>query len=465
VAVLLMHVQAFAFLGIALPFLLLTTPAVEGPKLMPRRYALAGVVPGVVLFILWVGVRVGAPAEIAPGQPWKSWGPMLSEQNLSWKTFEQNWHDMVPFTLGQLLDARPVGAGVLAGMLRDGSDAVGVALAIGVAVVALIIAVGLRLRRAENRNYALAVAGGAIAAFIRSSRTTDLHESVLLLLLGVGLLLVAVADEGPAAAPPKWVPQALRDAWPYLLIVVPAVTFFLVPADATAVRAVAVAGVLLAVSRPGPEGLLARWRMPGLLALALVGLFALPFDIRGYMYYLNTRYAHLAAALAVCCVPPLADKRLVRGLLAAAMIAVAWGGVTLAKGFSAFDVESQQLQALTQYTAQKPRVMGLIYNPGSATMTHPVFLHASTVLARARGGVTNFSFALTPHSPLMYRGNPPPTFPSEWRPDQMDWASQGAWYDHFVVRGPDPRQIFGSKLDSELMVAAQSGSFFLVRKR
>ena len=34
-------------------------------------------------------------------------------------------------------------------------------------------------------------------------------------------------------------------------------------------------------------------------------LFALPFDIRGYMYYLNTRYAHLAAALLVVSVPVL----------------------------------------------------------------------------------------------------------------------------------------------------------------
>ena len=65
----------------------------------------------------------------------------------------------------------------------------------------------------------------------------------------------------------------------------------------------------------------------------------------------------------------------------------------------------------------------------------------------------------------MYPGTVPPTFPSEWRPDQMDWATQGSWYDHFVVRGPHPRQIFGAKLDSELTIAAQSGDFWLVRKK
>jgi hypothetical protein len=109
--------------------------------------------------------------------------------------------------------------------------------------------------------------------------------------------------------------------------------------------------------------------------------------------------------------------------------------------------------------------MGLIFASGSRAMTHPVFLHASTVLARARGGLTNFSFALTPHSPVMYRGTPPPTFPSEWRPNEMSWEAQGRYYDHFVVRGPHPRQIFGALLDNELSIAAQSGDFWLVRKR
>jgi hypothetical protein len=94
-----------------------------------------------------------------------------------------------------------------------------------------------------------------------------------------------------------------------------------------------------------------------------------------------------------------------------------------------------------------------------------VYLHASCVVARERGGLTNFSFALTPHSPLMYRGTPPPTFASEWAPNQMRWDTQGREYDHFVVRGARPEQLFGVLMQSELYVAAQVGDFFLVRKR
>jgi hypothetical protein len=308
--------------------------------------ALIGVVPGVLLFVLWVGFRFGQPAEIAPGQPWKSWGPMLSEQNLSWKTFEQNRAELPQ---------------VLANMLPDGSDRWGLYAVAMVAVFAVLVALGSKSR---------------------------------------------AVDEGP----------------------------------------------------------IARFRIVGLAALALVLYFALPFDIRGYMYYLNTRFAHLAAPLVLACVPPL-KEHLRRPLLALATLAASISGIALARGFSQFDDEARTLAALVDSTAPKPRVMGLIFNTMSPSSTHPVWLHASTVLARARGGVTNFSFALTPHSPVMYRVAPPPTFPSEWRPDQMSWEAQGSWYDHFVVRGVHPRQIFGGRLDSELTIAAQSGDFFLVRRR
>lgn len=354
VAVLLMHVQAFAYLGLALPFLLVTTRAPDGPWLKARRFALAGVVPGVAMFIAWVGLRLGQPAEIAPGQPWKSWGPLLSPQNLSWKTFDQNKTEFVP---------------TLANMLPDGSD--------------------------QNGVWAVALVAG----------------------LGLMLAVRARFDADPAA-------KAKLE-----------------------------------------EGAVERWRIAGLAAIAAGLYFALPFDIRGYMYYLNTRYAHLAAPLVLACVPPL-PRGLHRTMLALAAAAAAFAGFTLARGFGRFDADAKNLAALAQYAAEKPRVMGLVYATGSGAVTHPVFLHASTVVARLRGGVTNFSFALTPHSPVMYRGAPPPTFPSEWRPDQMSWEAQGRWYDHFVVRGPHPRQIFGPLIDSgELYIAAQQGDFWLVRKR
>lgn len=383
VAVLLFHVQAFAWLGLALPLLLLTTPTSGGWR--ARGPAVVGVLPGVLLFVFWIGLRVGQPQEIAPGQPWRSWGPMLSTENLGWKSAEQNLSELVSFPRGpdggiQFLEPR---FPILAGMTPDGSDQRAVRLVFLIALVAVALAVVSALRQARRD------ATGLVPTGVKALR------------------LLFVAGEGPA--------------W-------------------------------------------ARWRMLGLAALAFTLYFALPFDIRGYMYYLNTRYAHLAAALLVAAVPALElawQRRAlaVAGLSSVVLMAPLW------TAFSAFDQESRALAELSRAAGDKPRVMGLIFATQSRAVTHPVYLHAACVVARERGGLTNFSFALTPHSPLMYRGPPPPTFPSEWRPDQMRWEEHGRHYDHFVLRGVRPEQVFGQRLQTELAVVAQAGDFFLVRRR
>ncbi len=391
VAVLLFHVQAFAWLGVALPFLLLTTPAPEGKSWKQRVPAVVGVLPGVLLFVLWVGLRVGQPQEIAPGQPWRSWGPMLSKENLGWKSLEQNVGEFIsmPRAPDGSVQVMETSFPILAGMTPDGSD-----------------------QRAVKLVFLIAL-GAMLFGFSRAFGTAVLSAR-------------AVKEKG-------FVPQLL-------------------------------AGARGLFSLPGEEGPFVRWRIAGLAALAVILYLALPFDIRGYMYYLNTRYAHLAAALLVSAVPALPavwDKRLVYLAAAASLVLM----LPLRTAFQAFDAESRALTELSKSAAPKARVMGLTYATGSRAVTHPVYLHAGCVVAREAGGLTNFSFALTPHSPLMYRAAPPPTMASEWRPDQMRWEEHGKFYDHFVVRGVRPEQIFGARLQSELFIAAQSGDFFLVRKR
>ncbi|WP_434381426.1 hypothetical protein [Melittangium boletus] len=352
VAVLLFHVQVFAFLALALPWLLLTTPvdedvAIPGlwARVGPRLPALAGVVPGVALFLAWVVLRLGQPSRVEVGAPWMAWGPMLSPENLAWKSFAQN--------RAEFLD-------VLANLLRDGSDR---------------------------------------------------------------LPLYAVA-------------------------------------------AVAAGATVLGVLRPAPspERPLARLRLPGLALLALGLYFLLPFDIRGYTYYLNTRYAQLAALLVLASVP-VTRPPFERALLGAGAACALPLALVLGQGFRAFAREAAEWDTLVAATAARPRVMGLVFDARSRVMRHPVFLHGAAELARARGGLTNFSFALTPHSPLRYRGTPPPTFPSEWRPQEFQYAPQGLAYDHFLVRGVDPSRIFGARLQQELAVAAQAGDSWLVRRR
>jgi len=352
--VLLFHVQSFAFLALALPWLLVSTPApAQGAGLTgwlrARRAALLGVIPAVSVFFVWMAVRNATPGEIEPGAAWKAWGPMLSRQNLSFRSFEQN------------LESFPR---ILANLFRDGSDRLPLVLAVGVA--ALTVAVWFVHR------------GSRLERTARGSR-------------------------------------------------------------------------------------LARSRLWGLGAIGVALYFLLPFDIHGAMYYLNLRFAHLAAPLLlVALVPPLSPRAQRMGLIAAALCALVLG-VTLSRGFRAFDVEAEPIVALAPLAGQKPRVMGLMFDPGSKVMTLPVHLHAAATIARLNGGAPNFSFALTPHSPLRYRGEPPPSFASEWRPQQFSFARHGRTYDAFLVRGAHPSRAFPRHLGRDVQIAGESQGVWLVR--
>ena len=352
-AVLLFHVQVFAFLGLALPALLLMTrtpedKARQGMFLTSRAVAVLAMAPAALLFLIWVGLRLGEPSNVEYGAPWKAWGPLLSPQNLSYKSLAQNWDELFQ---------------VLANILRDQSD-----------------------------RYSLYAVGGICVACI------------------------ALA---------------------------------------------AVQGGSKSVRR---EGSLERWRMAVLSVIALAMYFALPFDIRGYMYYLNTRFAHLAAPLAVGALPVIGSKFRSYFLGAAALTALVLA-IPLGRGFSAFNEEALPLDRLAPLAGPRPMLMGLIFDTNSRTVRHPVFLHSAAIIAREQGGVPNFTFALTPHSPLKYRGSPPPTFPSEWRPDQFNYEREGLAYQRFLLRGITARQEFGPQLGQELTIAGQMGGFWLVSRR
>jgi hypothetical protein len=347
-AVLLMHVQGFLFLAVALPLLLLTTgtPDAASRRIQGRLPAVVSTVPAVVLFGVWGAGRLLAPTEVQEGAPWKAWGPLLSARNVAFKSLAQNLDDFPR---------------VLANLLIDGSDRWGLRAVVAVALLAL------------------------------------------------GL----------------WI-SGRRGTW--------------------------------------REARLERWRLPGLALVAALLFLALPFDIRGAVYYLNTRYAHLAAPLAVAALPPLA-RQLRAPLLALAAVATVVLAVPLGSAFRAFDREAAPLLRFAEETPLGPRIMGLVFDPGSRVVTHPVFLHAAAVPARLRGGITNFSFALTPHSPLRYRGTPPPTFPSEWRPDGFRWDTMAHAYTHFLVRGVAPERIFGPRLGMEVVTLDSAGGMtWLVRR-
>lgn len=348
VAVLLFHVQVFAFLAFALPCLLLMSRAPEdksGYSLKARKWALLAVTPGVALFLVWVGLRVGEPTEIAPGVPWKARGAIFSSENMDFRTLGQN-----------LAEAWRLPAN----MLMDSSDRLGF--------------------------------------------------NAALLVCGIGILL------------------ALRQS---------------------------------VVEQKIPKPSL---RLVVLAALAWTLFFVLPFDVHGYMYYLNSRYVHLAWPLLLVCLPRLHGQA--RAL--ALCLAVFPAGLTayaLVPAVREFNNEFKHLEYVSSFSNTAPKVMGLVYNTRARGFNHPLFLHAAAFVARDKGGVSNFSFATTPHSPLKYRGEPPPTFPSEWRPDQFRYDTMGRWYDTFLIRGAPAERLFGPYFESEIERVAQSEDFVLVRRK
>ena len=354
-AVLAMHIQPLAYLALALPFLLLTTPVPAdrssgslGGRLASRWPVLLGLAPAAIACAGWLALRLSHPTEVAFGVPGKVWGPLLSRANLPYDPFANRLA-----SLWQLP----------ANLFQDGSDRWGLHVVSALALFAILFA----LLTARQRQHST-------------------------------------------------------------------------------------------------EGWLERSRLAGLSAIGFALVFAMPRDIRGYMYYVAPRFVLLAAPLLIISVPrlPARPARVFLWLAAACAVVTA---VPLCRGFAAFDREARSLERLVAAAGARPMVMGLIFDPHSRIVAHPVYQHSAAVIARERGGVPDYSFILAPYAPVRFRVAAPPLLPYGWEPRTFDYTAQGWAYDHFLIRGADPARIFGSRLGNELAIAARSGEFWLVRRK
>ncbi len=207
----------------------------------------------------------------------------------------------------------------------------------------------------------------------------------------------------------------------------------------------------------------ARLRGAALAALALAMFLYLPFDIRGYIYYLNWRFGELFALLVITALPFPGTKGLRTAVIGAGLAIAVVYGVTLASHFRDFDREANAIDTIAKAIPKKAKIAAMSFDTASAIASHPVYLHIASYAALASGGITSFSFASTPHSPLAYQGEPPPAPASEWRPDLFDFRSYGAYYDYFLVRGRVPARSVFRELVGEFAIAAQSGELTLYR--
>jgi hypothetical protein len=233
-----------------------------------------------------------------------------------------------------------------------------------------------------------------------------------------------VLFEPPGAALSN-VPAALLDIWPgdwdeLLLLVL-----------------LGAAALLAWPQRRDPEedprlrGLVAAW-----CAVAALLYFAFPVAI-GWLWQLNERYAIAFALFAPLLLRPV---RGVRGALPLLVVAAAglFSAGLAARQVRGFSSEVDGFDRVLDAAAPGRRVLSLIYEHDSPWAKFSPYLHFGSYYRARKGGLSSFSFAELPQSPLRYRPErAPPPKPAhwEWEPWRFRNDVDGRYYDYLLVRG------------------------------
>ncbi len=114
-----------------------------------------------------------------------------------------------------------------------------------------------------------------------------------------------------------------------------------------------------------------------------------------------------------------------------------------------FTEEAGPIREVLAQADRGKKLISLIYQPQSAVMKWPAFLHFGQYYTVERGGMANFSFANFPQSPVLFpdEGGPPKVPPRfEWTPEVFTMAEHGFWYDYFLIRDANVnRNPFGAQ--------------------
>ncbi|HZR08088.1 MAG TPA: hypothetical protein VFA79_05865 [Myxococcales bacterium] len=203
------------------------------------------------------------------------------------------------------------------------------------------------------------------------------------------------------------------------------------------------AATVLGIRRRRPRA----WRVPLLAAVTLLAYFAAPFDL-GYMSWIGQRAIPFFILLAIAS-PLLAPGRVTSALCAAAVAVQIGYAVHLAAAWRAFDREAQATELDQVLAAAKPgkRLLGQIWEPGSAVVRFRPYMHFAAYYEVRRGGRAIFNFAETPWTPVRFRrGTEPRAEPQswEWHPEWIDLSRAAAEEDYLLTRGsaPDPGGAF-----------------------
>lgn len=153
---------------------------------------------------------------------------------------------------------------------------------------------------------------------------------------------------------------------------------------------------------------------------------------------INHRFLPLALAL----VPTLAPTRLnlgkMRVVVAASLVALSfYVGAIHRSHFREANDEMGELDEALRHTSPGKRLVGLMFDRGSAVVPFALYLHAHQYYQARVGGLAAWGFVELPKSPVVYReGAAPAPFPPrfEWTPERFDWNTWGGYFDYYLVR-------------------------------
>jgi hypothetical protein len=182
-----------------------------------------------------------------------------------------------------------------------------------------------------------------------------------------------------------------------------------------------------------------RWQraaVGSIVLLAMLLYFSMPFAI-GWLWWINSRYAMLAALLLPALAPAPHGTRGSLALSMAAAIAV-WVAASAAVHVRAFQQEVNGFEPVLAQARPGRRLFSMIFEQRSDVARFIPYHHFGSYYRARLGGVAEPSFANLPQSPVRYRPEvaPPPRAPSwEWDPTTFRNELDGAYYDYVLVRG------------------------------
>ena len=207
------------------------------------------------------------------------------------------------------------------------------------------------------------------------------------------------------------------------------------------------------------------WTPEVLAGLSLLLYFVLPTRYR-WIYSLNTRTLSLTALLLLGTFARWPLPR--RWTLAAGLGLASVACVLHSQRFAEFSHKAENARRLIAEIPAGQRGIGLIYRATSGLTSLEPYLHFAQYAVLEHGGMADFSFANFPQSPVTFRPPGPPVLPPRFEksPDKFSLATQGAYYDWFLVRlaGDDLPPALQSQLGKRVQMVRRRADWVLLQK-